>query len=58
MDKSGDRVRETVVANQLLSATGVRKRGVEIIACPTCDRTQAKLESMLERVELALAHEL
>jgi (E)-4-hydroxy-3-methylbut-2-enyl-diphosphate synthase len=54
---TGDPVNEIPVANQLLSATGVRRRGVEIIACPTCGRTQSDLTAMLARVERELAYE-
>jgi (E)-4-hydroxy-3-methylbut-2-enyl-diphosphate synthase len=55
---TGDPVREISVANQLLSVTGVRRRGAEIIACPTCGRTLTDLEKILERVELRLATEM
>ncbi len=55
---TGDPVREIPVANQLLSITGVRKRGAEIIACPTCGRTTSDLEKILARVEAALATEM
>jgi (E)-4-hydroxy-3-methylbut-2-enyl-diphosphate synthase len=55
---TGDPVKEIPVANQLLSVTGVRRRGVEIIACPTCGRTQGNLAVMLERVERGLVHEM
>jgi (E)-4-hydroxy-3-methylbut-2-enyl-diphosphate synthase len=55
---TGDPVKEIPVANQLLSVTGVRRRGVEIIACPTCGRTQGNLTAMLEKVERELAPEM
>jgi (E)-4-hydroxy-3-methylbut-2-enyl-diphosphate synthase len=54
---TGDPVQEISVANQLLAFTGVRRRGPEIIACPTCGRTRADLPALLDRVEKALARE-
>ncbi|MDR2885121.1 MAG: flavodoxin-dependent (E)-4-hydroxy-3-methylbut-2-enyl-diphosphate synthase [Deferribacteraceae bacterium] len=35
----------------ILTAAGVRKRGVEIISCPTCGRTEIDLIALAERVE-------
>jgi len=55
---TGDPVQEISVANQILSVTGVRRRGVEIIACPTCGRTLVDLSAMLKRVERGLAGEM
>ncbi|NTV52854.1 MAG: flavodoxin-dependent (E)-4-hydroxy-3-methylbut-2-enyl-diphosphate synthase [Candidatus Firestonebacteria bacterium] len=55
---TGDPVQEIPVANQLLAVTGVRRRGVEVIACPTCGRTQGDLTAMLARVERELAFEM
>jgi len=37
---SADPVKETKVAWEMLKSLGLRKRGLEIIACPTCARTQ------------------
>jgi (E)-4-hydroxy-3-methylbut-2-enyl-diphosphate synthase len=54
---TGDPVPEIRVADLLLSVTGVRRRGVDIIACPTCGRTQADLPALLAKVEKALAGE-
>ncbi len=53
---TGDPVREVRVANMLLNFTGARRRGVDVIACPTCGRTEVDLAGMVERVEKALAH--
>lgn len=53
---TGDPVNEIQVANLLLNFTGVRRRGVELIACPTCGRTEVDLTAMVERLEKALAH--
>ena len=51
---SGDPVREVYAAKKILSAIGVRKFGVEIIACPTCARTDIDVEKLADAVEAAL----
>jgi (E)-4-hydroxy-3-methylbut-2-enyl-diphosphate synthase len=52
---TADPVREVEVAWHLLNACGLRRRGVEIISCPTCGRTEIDLLSLLEKAEAALA---
>jgi (E)-4-hydroxy-3-methylbut-2-enyl-diphosphate synthase len=54
---TGDPVNEILVAQQILKALGIRRQGVEIIACPTCGRTAAELERILLDLERALARE-
>ena len=44
---TGDPVQEIYAADVLLRATGARRQGVEIIACPTCGRTQSDLNQIL-----------
>ncbi len=39
----------------LLSALGLRKRGCELISCPTCGRTQVDLISLAQQVEERIA---
>lgn len=39
----------------LLNALGLRKRGVEIISCPTCGRTQVDLIKLANEVEARLS---
>jgi (E)-4-hydroxy-3-methylbut-2-enyl-diphosphate synthase len=51
---TGDPVGEIPVAKSLLRSLGLRREGAEIVACPTCARTQVDLETMVERVEKAL----
>jgi (E)-4-hydroxy-3-methylbut-2-enyl-diphosphate synthase len=46
---------EVKAAWHLLRACGLRRRGVEIISCPTCGRTSIDLMGMLERAERELA---
>jgi (E)-4-hydroxy-3-methylbut-2-enyl-diphosphate synthase len=45
------------VAWELLRALGLRERGPEIIACPTCGRTEIDLPALADAVEKRLAHE-
>lgn len=48
---TGDPCHEVKVAYQILQSLGLRKRGVEIISCPTCGRTQINLINLAEQVE-------
>ena len=49
-----DPVREAAAAKAILKAAGLRKEGVNIVACPTCGRTQIDLIGLAHRVEEAL----
>ena len=46
-----DPVREVDIAWQILAALDLRKRGPEIISCPTCGRTEIDLIGLAEAVE-------
>ena len=46
---------EVFVGYEILSALGLRKRGMELISCPTCGRCQVDLITMAEEVERRLA---
>lgn len=48
---SGDPVYEVDWGYRLLRAAGVRKDFVEVIACPTCARTQIDVNGFAERIE-------
>jgi len=48
---TGDPVEEVRVGYGILRALGIRKRGVEIISCPTCGRCEIDLARFVERVE-------
>jgi len=48
---AGDPVEEVRVAWRILSALGLRRRGADIIACPTCSRTEVDLVRLAEEVE-------
>lgn len=50
-----DPVLEVRAAWQLLGALGIRRRGPEIISCPTCGRCQVDLISIAKQVEERLA---
>ena len=52
---NADPVREVQAAWHILRAVGLRARGVELIACPTCGRCQVDLMEVASRVEEALA---
>ena len=45
---------EVRVAYEILRALGIRRRGAEIISCPTCGRCQVDLQPIAQAVELAL----
>jgi len=47
---------EVLVAWEILRSLGLRSRGVELISCPTCGRTEIALIPMAEAVEKALSH--
>lgn len=49
-----DPIREVDVAWQILAALGLRRRGPEIISCPTCGRTEIDLIGLAEAVEKRL----
>jgi len=48
---TGDPVEEVRVGYEILRALNIRKRGVEIISCPTCGRCEVDLTRLVEKVE-------
>ena len=48
---TADPVEEVYAARKILKAVGLRREGPELIACPTCGRTQIDLIPMARRVE-------
>jgi (E)-4-hydroxy-3-methylbut-2-enyl-diphosphate synthase len=50
---TGDPVEEVRVAYEILRALNIRKRGIEIISCPTCGRCEVDLTRLVEKVERA-----
>ena len=53
---TADPVAEVKAAYEILRALGLRRRGVEIISCPTCGRCEIDLISLVEDVAAALDH--
>ena len=53
---TADPVEEVYAAKKILRAAGLRKEGVNLIACPTCGRTRIDLIPMAEEVERRLAN--
>ena len=51
---TADPVREVYAAKAILKAAGLRREGVNIVACPTCGRTRIDLIGLAGRVEEAL----
>jgi len=52
---TGSPLPEVRVAYEILGAMGIRRRGPEIISCPTCGRCRIDLEPLVEAVERRLA---
>lgn len=48
---TGDPLHELPLAKEILRALGLRKEGVNLIACPTCGRTEIDLDTLLQEVE-------
>ena len=52
---TADPVQEVIAAKRILKAAGLRRTGVNLIACPTCGRTSIDLIGLANQVEQALA---
>ena len=52
---TGDPVEEVYVGYQILKALNLSQRGVNLISCPTCSRTEVDLIRIAEEVERRLA---
>ena len=52
---TADPVEEVYAAQRILRAAGLRRDGVNLIACPTCGRTRIDLIPMADEVERRLA---
>jgi (E)-4-hydroxy-3-methylbut-2-enyl-diphosphate synthase len=53
---TADPVEEVRVAYAILKSLKIRERGVNIISCPTCGRTEINIIGLAEEVEKRLAH--
>ena len=54
---TADPVEEVKVAYQILQSLGLRRRGIEIISCPTCGRIEVDLPKVVKDVEEKLEGE-
>ena len=52
---TGDPVEEVRVAWKILAALDLRRRGPDVISCPTCGRTEVDIVGLAEEVERRLA---
>ena len=52
---TGDPVQEVHVAWKILSALDLRRRGPDVISCPTCGRTEIDIVGLAEEVEARLS---
>jgi len=53
---AADPVEEVKVANEMLRSLGLRRRGVTVIACPSCARQAFQVIKTVEVLERRLAH--
>jgi len=53
---TADPVEEVRVAYAILSSLKIRQRGVNLISCPTCGRTEIDIIGLAEEVEKRLGH--
>jgi (E)-4-hydroxy-3-methylbut-2-enyl-diphosphate synthase len=53
---TADPVEEVRAAYEILKSLKIRQRGVNIISCPTCGRTEIDIIGLAEKVEKRLAH--
>ncbi len=51
-----DPVVEVETAYEILKSLGLRRKGIEIVACPTCGRIEVDLPRVIDEVEMALSH--
>ncbi len=53
---TADPIEEVRVAYEILKSLKIRQRGVNIISCPTCGRTEIDIIHLAEEVEKRLGH--
>ncbi len=53
---STDVKEEVLAGKKILQTLGIRKGGVEVVACPTCARTEIDVEGLANKVELMCAN--
>src|SRR5438270_11793998 len=52
-----DPVEEVKVGNTILQALGLRKRGLDLVACPSCGRAEVDVLGLTKQVNEALERE-
>src|SRR5437879_6629408 len=52
-----DPVEEVKVGNAILQSLGLRKRGLDLVACPSCGRAEIDVLALTKRVEAAIEKE-
>lgn len=52
---TADPVEEIVTAKLILRTLGLKKKGIEVVSCPTCGRTRIDLIGLAEQVETMVA---
>ena len=53
---AGDPLHEIHAAKLILSALGLRRFGVTVVACPTCGRTGIDVAALAQKLEISLSH--
>jgi (E)-4-hydroxy-3-methylbut-2-enyl-diphosphate synthase len=53
---TGDPTYEVIAGYHILRGLGLRKRGINIISCPTCGRCRTRLSEIVEEFEREVAH--
>lgn len=53
---TADPLREVGVAQQILAAAGLARRGIDLVSCPTCARTSVDLIPLVAEFERKTAH--
>jgi (E)-4-hydroxy-3-methylbut-2-enyl-diphosphate synthase len=52
-----DPVEEVKVGNAILQSLGLRKRGLDLVACPSCGRAEVNVLELTKKVNAAIEHE-
>jgi (E)-4-hydroxy-3-methylbut-2-enyl-diphosphate synthase len=53
---ASDPVDEVIVAYEILKSLGLRQKGVNVVACPSCGRVQIDVDKLTIEIERDLAH--
>ena len=53
---TGDPSYEVIAGYHILRSMGLRKKGINLISCPTCGRTKVNMRDIVEQFERESAH--